>query len=142
MEVTDLASYENCILFLLAKAYQRVQGIFKARLHRYGLTPMQFVVLEALYEEEGLSAGEIGRRILLDNATLSGVLDRMSEGEWIVKKTSDEDKRQLKIYLTPKASGLKDVLLQENEDGNREVLSSFRIEERFLLERMLRDLRR
>ncbi|HOX16588.1 MAG TPA: MarR family transcriptional regulator, partial [Smithellaceae bacterium] len=80
-----MVSFQDVILFTLGKAYQKVYGIFKGRLQSYGLTPMQALVLHALYEEEGLSAGELGKRLALDSATLSGVLDRMAESGWIIK---------------------------------------------------------
>jgi len=132
--------YENVILFILSKANQRVHGIFKSRLHQYGLTPMQCLILHALFEEEGLSAGEIGRRLVLDSATLSGVLERMADACWIMKKTA-EDRRVLNITLTSKARHYKDELLQEIAALNDEILSPFRLEERLLLERMLNDLK-
>ena len=73
-----MKSFEDCIVFLLAKAYQKAHGNLKKRLHPYGLTPIQNLILQALQEEDGLSAGDIGKRLVLDNATLSGVLDRQS----------------------------------------------------------------
>lgn len=134
--------YEDVILFTLSKAHQRVYGIFKARLQRYGLTPTQGLVLHALYEEECLSAGELGKRLGFDNATLSGVLDRMADSGWIVKNIALEDRRQLNIQLGEKAIQFKDEFLKETEEVNGEVMSSFRLEERLLLERMLKDLRK
>lgn len=133
-------TYKDCILFLLAKAYQRAYGNFKKRLQVYGLTPVQNLVLLALAEEEGLSAGEIGKRLLLDNATLSGVLDRLAEGGWIIKKVSEEDKRLLQIYLLPKGKNILNALMDERAKANEEILSGLRIEEQLLLKRMLRDL--
>lgn len=133
-------TYKDCILFLLAKAYQRAYGNFKKRLQKYGLTPVQNLVLLALAEEEGLSAGEIGKRLLLDNATLSGVLDRLAEGGWIIKKVSEEDKRLLQIYLLPKGKNILNALMDERAKANEEILSGLRIEEQLLLKRMLRDL--
>jgi len=137
-----MALYDDCILFRLAKAYQKVQSKWKSRLNNYGLTPMQFLVLEALYEEEGLSVGEIGKKLVLDNATLSGVLDRMVESGWIRKNTADEDRRLLQIFLTPKAKEFKTKLIQEGKEANEEVLIGFRMEERLLLIRMLKDLQK
>jgi len=137
-----MALYDDCILFRLAKAYQKVQSRWKARLNSYGLTPMQFLVLEALYEEEGLSVGEIGKRLVLDNATLSGVLDRMAEGGWVRKNTADEDRRLVQIFLTPKAKASRTKLIQEGKEANEEVLIGFRMEERLLLNRMLKDLQK
>jgi len=137
-----LINYQEVILFTLSKAYQKVYATFKSRLLPYGLTPIQALVLHALYVEEGISAGELGKRLALDNATLSGVLDRMADNGWIVKDVLKEDKRVLNIQLTDKARQSQNKFLKETEELNREVLSVFNTEERLLLSRMLKDLRR
>ncbi|MBP7342239.1 MAG: MarR family transcriptional regulator [Smithellaceae bacterium] len=136
-----MISYSDVILFILSKANQKVYGTFKTRLLPYGLTPMQALVLHALYEEENLSAGELGRRLALDSATLSGVLDRMADGGWIVKNVK-EDRRVLNITLADKSRRCREKFLQETEDVNQEVLSVFSTEERLLLVRMLTNLRK
>ena len=136
-----MTDFEDCIVFLLAKAYQRAHGVFKKRLLGYGLTPVQHLILEALWHEEGLSSGDIGKKLVLDSATLSGVLDRMAEKEWIIKGTDEEDKRFLRVYLTDRARALKPRLTMEREQVNEEILGRFSLEEKLLLKRLLRDLR-
>jgi len=136
-----LISYQDVILFILSKANQKVYGTFKSRLQPYGLTPMQALVLHALYEEEGLSAGEVGKRLNLDSATLSGVLDRMAESGWIIKNVK-EDRRTLNIQLTGKSRQCRNKFLKETVEVNQEILSPFNAEERLLLLRMLKDLRK
>ena len=135
-----METYQECIVFLLAKAYQKAHGNLKKRLHPYGLTPIQFLTLTALVEEDGISAGEIGKRLVLDNATLSGVLDRLADRDWIEKQTDLNDKRLLRVYLTDKAKALKEELGDEREQANVEILHSLSIEEKVLLKRLLRDV--
>ena len=135
-----MENYQDCIVFLLAKAYQKAHGSFKKRLHAYGLTPIQFLTLAALSEEDGLSAGEIGKRLVLDNATLSGVLDRLADRDWVEKQTDLNDKRLLRIYLTDKAKDLREELLREREQANEEILHTLSVEEKVLLKRLLRDV--
>jgi len=52
-----VAAYEERIVFVLAKAHQRALGIMNRTLQPYGLTPIQYLILGALWEEEGLTAG-------------------------------------------------------------------------------------
>ncbi len=137
-----MVSHNDCIVFLLAKAYQRAHSMFKQRVGAFGLTPIQGLVLEAIREEEGLSAGEIGKRLVLDSATLSGVLDRLAEREWIVKETDTEDKRSLRIYLGQKARDLMQDIVREREEANEEILAGFSLEEKVLLKRLLRDIQK
>jgi DNA-binding MarR family transcriptional regulator len=132
--------YNDCILYLLAKAYQKAHACFKRRLHEYGLTPVQSLVVMDMSQAEGLSAKELGKRLLLDNATLSGVLDRLAEGGWITKETADDDRRFLHLHLSDKARELIDSLIKERDEANREIMSGLRLEEQILLRRMLKDL--
>ncbi|MDD5232344.1 MAG: MarR family transcriptional regulator [Syntrophales bacterium] len=136
------SQYEDCILFLLGKAYQRALGCFKRRLQEYGLTPVQSLVIVSISEEEGLSAGEIAKKLILDYATLSGVLDRLAEGGWIIKETAEDDKRLLRIYLTSKAREMTKDIIRERDGLNEEVLGGLKLEEKLLLKRLLRDLQK
>ena len=132
--------YDNCIIFLLAKAYQKAHGDFKKRLHTYGLTPIQHLILEALWREDGLSAGDIGKKLVLDGATLSGVVDRLASGGWVLKKSDEADKRVLRIFLTPKSKDLKPRLSEARNQTNEDLLRPFTLEEKVLLKRFLRDI--
>ena len=131
--------YGDCIVFLLAKASQKSQNLLKNRLKPLGLTSVQALVLEALLEEDGLTAGEIGKRLLLDNATVSGVLDRLADSQWIIKRSDSGDKRVLRIFLADKAKNMEPQLIHERDATNDEVLSGFSMEERIVLKRLLRD---
>jgi DNA-binding MarR family transcriptional regulator len=135
-----MKSYDDCILFLLAKAYQKAHGDFKKRLHSYSLTPIQHLVLEALWNEDGLSVGDIGKRLVFDGATLSGVLDRLSAGGWVSKQSDTEDKRMLRICLTRKSNDLKIQLSEVRNKTNEDLLARFSLEEKVLLKRLLKDI--
>ena len=134
------ALLEDCFIFLIAKVYQKAHSNFKKQLQQYDLTPMRHLVLEALWNEEGLTAGEIARRLALDNATLSGVIDRMAKTGWIVKQADPGDKRAMQIFLTPKAKEMKSPILEERIKANEESLSPLSPEEKVFLKRLLKDL--
>lgn len=97
----------DCTIFLLAKAYQKAHGQFKAKLRPYNLTNLQHLVLEGLWLEEGVTAADLGKLLILDKATLSGVLERMLESEWIRKENDPHDGRVFRLYTTDKASALR-----------------------------------
>ncbi len=136
-----MTQYNDCIIFLLSKAYQKAHSNFKKQLLPHGLTPVQHLILETLWKEEGLSPGEIGKRLVLDRPTLSGVLNRMTEKGWVIKKSDDDDKRVSRIYLKSKAKRLKPLLLKKRKPANKEVLSGLNREEKVLLKRLLRDVK-
>jgi DNA-binding MarR family transcriptional regulator len=135
-----MKTYDDCIIFLLAKAYQKAHGDFKRRLQSYGLTPIQHLILEVLWGKDGLSASDIGKKLVLDGATLSGVLDRLAGGGWIIKKPDTDDKRVLRNYLNSKSKELQPKLSEARDQTNEALLKTFSIEEKVLLKRFLRDM--
>ena len=132
--------YEDCVIFLLAKAYQKAHALFKKRLISYGLTPIQHLILEALWQEDGQSAGDIGKKLVLDGATLSGVLERLCAGDWITREPDPDDKRILRIFLTNKGKTLGPRLSEERNQANEEIMHKLSLEEKVLLKRLLRDV--
>jgi len=130
----------DCTIFLLAKAYQKAHGQFKKELKPFKLTNIQHLVLEALWFQEGYTAAELGKFLVLDKATLSGVLDRLAEAGWIRKEPDPEDGRVVRLYTAEKADEMKDELIVLRKTANEKLLSGFNPEEQVLLKRFLRDL--
>ena len=136
-----MVHYEDCIVFLLAKAYQRAHSAFKVKLAPFGITPVQHLILAALGEEEFLSPAEISERVAMDGATLSGVLDRMAEAGLIKKEGNPEDRRSIRVSLSPKAKKMWEELAEQRKSINEELTAKFSLEEKLLLKRMLKDLK-
>ncbi len=135
-----MVHFQDNIAFIIAKAHQHAQGMLKAQLKAFGLTPVQCLVLESLWSEEGLSVGEVGRRLILDTATLAGVLDRMVTSGWILREVDTSDARVTRIYLTEKAKTITEDLEKTIDHSNNELLNDFSLEEKLLFKRFLRDI--
>lgn len=130
----------DCTIFLLAKAYQKAHGQFKVKLRPYNLTNLQHLVLEGLWIEEGVTAADLGKLLVMDKATLSGVLDRMLDSQWIRKENDPDDGRVFRLFTTEKAEKLKSQLIELRIAANEEMLSDFSHEEQVLFKRLLRNL--
>ena len=130
----------DCTIFLLAKAYQKAHGRFKRQLKPYELTNIQHLVLEGLWYEEGQTAAELGKLLVLDKATLSGVLDRMEDAGWINKEQAPDDKRAYRLFTSEKADGMKKELIELRKNSNKTLLADFSDQEQVLLKRFLKDL--
>ena len=135
----------ECMVFLLGKAYQKAHGDFKKRLKPYGLTNMQHLVLEGLWYKEGMTAAELGKLLILDKATLSGVLERMADTGWIERHPllswwQTRPWLSTWIYPSSKANRHKKKLIEARKKANTTILKNFTMEEQVLLKRLLRDL--
>jgi DNA-binding MarR family transcriptional regulator len=127
----------DCFTFMLAKAYQRAHGHFRKTLEPFGLTNIQHAVLEGLWYEDGQTATELGQLLVLDKATLSGVLARMDESGWIERRSDRSDGRVTRVFSSSRANAVKDQLIAAREAADREILSRYNLEERLLFKRFL-----
>jgi len=133
-------SSTECIIFLLGKAYQKSHGIFKQHLVPFGITNMQHLILEALWVENGMTAAELSKQLVLDKATLSGGLDRMVDSGWVKKQKDKKDGRVVRLFTTKKADEIKDELINARKEANELIMEKFSVEEKILLKRLLLDL--
>ena len=132
----------DCFVFLLSKAYQKGHGLVQARLKPYGLTNLQYLVLEMLWARPGTSAAELSKSLTIDKATLSGVLERLNEAGWLRKEPDPADGRTFQLFASPQADGLREELTAQRQEANQELLAGLSQEERLLLRRLLLDLAR
>jgi DNA-binding MarR family transcriptional regulator len=116
---------DNCIFFQLAKASQTSIKFLSQKISSLNITPVQAMVIGFLAEEDQIIAGELGKKVELDSATLTGILDRLEAAQLIERKGNPDDRRSVKIYLTKlgKETGLEAKKLIE--EANKEFLEGF-----------------
>jgi len=83
---------------------------FLERLEPYGLTPFHYLVLCCLWEEDGLPTSSIAEKLKQLGAMLTGVIDRMEERNLVYRERDPNDRRVVRIWLTPEGEKLKDTL--------------------------------
>lgn len=113
---------EDCFIFQLGKAYQQVNHEAKRRLAPYGVTPVQYGLLEVLWEADGQSGAALGERLRLDGATVTGLLDRLAHAGLIERRPHPTDRRINHVYLTDKGRALQRDLDREIDALAADVL--------------------
>ena len=98
----------NQMCFPLYAASRSVISLYTPWLKPLGLTYTQYLVFLVLWEEDGITVGEICSRLMLDNGTLSPLLKKMQQAGYIVKTRSLEDDRIVLITLTEEGRELQE----------------------------------
>lgn len=132
-----MESIEDCLTFLLGKAQQRSYQIGKQQLQPYGVTPVQYAMLHLLYERDGQSGAELGERLRLDSATITGLVDRMVQNDLVERRPDKRDRRVNLIFVTSRGFELREVLHQKMRESQEEVVKEFTEEEVAFLKNML-----
>jgi MarR family transcriptional regulator, organic hydroperoxide resistance regulator len=112
-----------CVHFLLGKALQRVNQVSKSKLSSYGVTPVQYALLRLLWRKDGQFGYVLGERLLLDSATITGIIDRLEQGGFIERRVDPNDRRNRLVFLTEKGRSMEKPLCQKMDEMNEEVLS-------------------
>ncbi|EQA72277.1 MarR family winged helix-turn-helix transcriptional regulator [Leptospira noguchii] len=99
---------ENQICFPLYACSRALTAVYRPILEELGITYPQYLVLLILWKEDGCSIKEIGKKLYLDSGTLTPLLKRLEDSEFIMRKRSEEDERSVKIYLSIKGKKLRD----------------------------------
>jgi MarR family transcriptional regulator, temperature-dependent positive regulator of motility len=113
---------EGGIGFLLRLLDARYDVLYQTLTRQNDITPRQFGVLMALYQDGPLTPSVLAERISSDRNTLSEMLKRMTARKLISKKDNAEDRRSIQVQITargeaallkviPAAAELQDLLL-------------------------------
>ncbi|MCB9957552.1 MAG: MarR family transcriptional regulator [Rhodospirillaceae bacterium] len=97
---------EDCISFLAGKAAQQVTRRARELLAPFGVTPVQYAVLKVLGDTGGLSGAELGQRMVLDSASITGVVDRLEALGLVERRADPSDRRAQQIVATARARDL------------------------------------
>ena len=81
---------DNQLCFPLYAAARKVVGAYTPFLKPLGLTYTQYIVFMVLWENDDLTVGEIGKKLMLDNGTLTPLLKKMEEAGHLTRKRSEK----------------------------------------------------
>lgn len=99
---------DNQLCFALHSTSLLMTKVYKPLLQALGLTYPQYLAMMVLWEEDGLTVGEISNRLLTDPGSLTPLLKRL-EAEGLLSRTrSREDERVVVVELTDAGRALQD----------------------------------
>ena len=90
-------------VYSTAHAFNR---FYRPLLEALGITYPQYLALMALWEEDGLSVSEIGKRLWLDSGTLTPLLKRLEGLGLVTRRRAEADERQVIVALTEKGRAM------------------------------------
>jgi len=100
---------------------RKVQKYYEGAMAAYGITPVQFYVLNALWVADGMKFKELANSVGIDGSTLTGILDRMERAGFVERRDDPQDRRSLLVFLTAKAIEMGPGLISLAEKLDREV---------------------
>ena len=101
------------LCFKLYAASRAVTRAYKPMLTQLGLTYPQYLALLVLWEwhdqpPPAPTVKALGERLLLDSGTLTPLLKRLEQLQWVQRKRSARDEREVHLALTSQGLALRE----------------------------------
>ena len=109
---------KNQLCFPLYACSKEIIRQYRKPLEKLGLTYTQYLVMMVLWEDGGMTEGDLGKRVYLDSGTLAPLLKRMEKQGMIQRVRPDDNERKLFISLTEKGEAMKEQALDVPKEMN------------------------
>jgi DNA-binding MarR family transcriptional regulator len=84
----------------VARVARLLRRAFDEELQSLPLTAPQLGLLNRLRTEDGLVQAELGRRMCIEAATLTGMLQRLESAGWVRRDSDERNRRLQRVWLT------------------------------------------
>lgn len=98
-------------------------------------------LLEALWEQDGLTHSELAVRLHVTPATMSRMIRRMEKAGLVARKPDPADRRVSCVYLTQAGRDIRSAIVRAIRVIEADTFAGFNDEERALLRRLLEQVR-
>ncbi len=105
---TEALKLKNQLCFPLYAASRKVIGAYTPLLKPLGMTYTQYIIFMVLWEQDGITVGELGSKLHLDSGTLTPVLKKMESAGYVKRTRSNKDERIVNVFLTEQGLKKKD----------------------------------
>lgn len=128
---------DTSVGFLLNRAARSMKRSLESRMGSHGITATQYIVLEMLSREDGLSQSQLGGRLYFDNPTVTGVIDRLERDGLVERRRTSDDRRVINVYLSDRAREILSRVSTLADDLDRKATEGFSPKEKSDLIRIL-----
>jgi len=134
----DPLSLDEQVCFAITVAAREVVAAYRPVLAPLGLTHPQYLVMLALWEDDGVPVKRLAARLSLEPATLTPLLQRLARDGLVERRRSGHDQRLVEVHLTDAGRALRERALEVPP----RMLETFDLDVADLAEvnRILRDL--
>lgn len=92
---------DDQLCFALYAATNAIVRSYRPLLKQLGLTYPQYLVMMALWEQDGISLSDLAGRLDLPAHGLSPVIERLEQAHLLDRRRDEEDRRVFRAALTP-----------------------------------------
>jgi DNA-binding MarR family transcriptional regulator len=93
--------FEHAPGYLIRRAHQVAVAIFMEEAADFGITPVQFAILNALMADPGEDQVTLAGKVAFDAATFGSVITRLEVKGWVRREPDAQDRRRKLLWISP-----------------------------------------
>src|SRR6202034_4319522 len=136
-EEADLVPLARSLGYHVRHLAETWQGAMDRRAEEHGLTISQWRYLRELWEEDGLSTGELTRRVGRQGPTTVVAVQLLEKAGLVTVSKSDEDRRRSFIHLTRRGQRLAANMSPLIRDVNDQAMADLTESETLTFKRLI-----
>lgn len=103
---------DNQLCFPLYACAKEIVKRYKPFLDELELTYTQYIAMMVLWEEKSINVKDLGKRLYLDSGTLTPVLKRLEQKNFVTRQRDSRDERSLLVSVTKDGENLKEKAVE------------------------------
>lgn len=100
------SSVDANFMFTLGELFRLIRVYADKEAARYGITRAQWAVLSKVERQEGLKQTELAELLEMQPITLTRLIDKLCDNDWIERRSDENDRRVNRLYLKKAARPL------------------------------------
>lgn len=122
---------DDRLIFLISKICQKLITNLQNAFSENGVevTPIQVMLLFFLQKNDGSSLTQISHGLMLENPTITGLIDRLEKSGYVKRSDHPNDRRVYLVYLTEKGRKVANKALPIVKNLNEQIKKGYSREE-------------
>jgi DNA-binding MarR family transcriptional regulator len=130
-------SFQDYISIKIHKTDLLLTSLIKTRLEPFNLAPEQNLIMMLLWEKDGLSQHQLIEPLEKDKTNIARMASNLEKKGFIKRVHCKDDRRSVRLYLTPAGRNLGEQVIPVTEEFNQLVSKGLTEDELRELERIL-----
>lgn len=130
------------IIVTLSTIYRKINIWKNAQCEPLGLSAAQAPIISLVCMQEGILQNDIVEALVLEKSVVAKSIGKLISTGYLIRKTSEKDKRAFNLYSTEKARNVYPILVKQSENCMKLVTDGLDDEEKLLLDKLLTKMKK
>lgn len=118
------------LFIVLSRAHRSINDVVNKSIAEQGLNPTEFAVLELLYHKGDQPLQQIGGKILLASGSITYVVDKLEQKEYLIRVACKHDRRVTFAQITEKGKKFIERIFPQHEQRIDQIMNALTAEEK------------